>query len=78
MTKEELSAEAARIKENPGAIEALALMRESSMNGLVTADPTDADTIRLHQANVRAVDQFFSTLEGIIANGMPKKQAGIA
>jgi hypothetical protein len=77
MTKEQLAAEAQRIKENEALQYALSYMRQDALERLVLAPATDAEAIRDHQARVRVVDDFLARIEAIIRNGQPRKQAGI-
>ena len=77
MTKEELAAEAQRIKENDAAQAIVAGIRSVALEELSRADPTDADAIRKHQAIVMVADTFFSMIDAYVSNGQPKKPAGI-
>jgi hypothetical protein len=77
MTKEQLAAEAQRIKDNEALQYALSYMRQDALERLVLAPATDAEAIRDHQARVRVVDDFLARIEATIRNGQPRKQAGI-
>jgi hypothetical protein len=77
MTKEQLAAEAQRIKENEALQEALAYMVAEANYDLVRADADDKIAILRLQQRVLVVDDFLARIEAIIRNGQPRKQAGI-
>lgn len=66
MTPEHLAKEAARLLADDVLKEALSSLRFESLERLSTCDPTDADTIRLHQAYIRVVDDLPLQLERYI------------
>jgi hypothetical protein len=77
MDKSQLAAEAQRIKENEALQLALSHMRSEALEGLASADPTNTEDIRNHQATVRVIANFLARIEATIRDGQPRKQAGI-
>lgn len=77
MSKEQLAAEAQRLKENEAFQAALNSMRSDALEGLARTPATDIETIRDHQARVRVVDDLRGNIEAFIRNGLPKKAPGI-
>lgn len=77
MTRQELAAEAQRLKDNEAFQLALDHMRSAALEGFVRTSATDAEAIRDHQAKVWVVDELRGDIEAFIRNGQPKKPAGI-
>ena len=71
-----LAAEAQRFRENTAAVVVLGDMRQAALEAIALCDPTDADAIRLHQATVRAVDEFLARLDAFIRAGAGKGKGG--
>ena len=77
MTKEQLAAEAERLRDNEAFQAALDALRMSALEGPARTPATDIEAIRDHQARVRVVDDLRGDIEAFIRNGMPRKPAGI-
>jgi predicted nucleic-acid-binding protein len=77
MTKEDLSATADSLLQNEALRAALVVMRAESLEELLRASATDADAIRAHQADVKAIDSFVHRLRLFIEMGKPRKAPGI-
>lgn len=78
MDKAQLAREAQNLRDNEVFMFALDAMRSEAIQGLVSAAPTDAETIRNHQAKVHVVDELRGSIEAFIRSGQPKKTPGIA
>lgn len=71
------AAEADRLRQDPAFQEAVLAYRRREIELLIKADATDADAIRTHQANIRAVDGICAELALAIA-AAPRKPMAVA
>jgi len=80
MTADQLAViaeDANRFKSDPAVQRAILSMREKAINALITTEPTDVETIRTRQAEIRAIDGFCQELANAILRA-PRKPMAVA
>jgi len=80
MTPDELAQiadDASRFKSDPAVQRAILSMRDAAVRALIAADPTDVETIRTKQAEIRAIDNFCQELATAIMRA-PRKPLAVA
>jgi phosphate uptake regulator len=73
----QIADDAMRFKSEPAVERAILSMRSTAIQALIGADPTDAETIRNRQAEIRAIDNFCQELATAIMRA-PRKPFAVA
>lgn len=66
-----------RLRQDPAFQRAIIALRKEALEALVSADPDDAQTIRTHQANIRAIDNLCGEIAMTILRA-PRKSEAVA
>lgn len=74
----DLALAADRLRTEPAFQQAILSMRRDAVEALVAANPTDADTIRMHQANIRAIDNLCGELAWMITHAASRQGPAVA
>lgn len=73
----QIADDAMRFKSDPAVERAILSMRATAVKALIDADPTDIETIRTKQAEIRAIDNFCHELANAIMRA-PRKPLAVA
>lgn len=71
------AAEADRLRQDPAFQRAVLSLRADAVNALVSVDPTDVETIRTKQAEIRAIDGLCQEIANAILRA-PRKPMAVA
>jgi len=73
----QIADDANRFKSDPAVERAILSMRANAIRALIDTDPTDIETIRTKQAEIRAIDNFCQELATAIMRA-PRKPLAVA
>jgi hypothetical protein len=73
----QIADDAARFKSDPAVQRAILSMRDAAVKALIDASPTDVETIRTRQAEIKAIDGFCQELASAILRA-PRKPMAVA
>ena len=73
----QIADDAMRFKSDPAVQRAILSMRETAINALIATNPTDVETIRTRQAEIKAIDGFCQELANAILRA-PRKPMAVA
>lgn len=72
-----IAEDANRFKSDPAVQRAILSMREKAVSSLIATEPTDVETIRTRQAEIKAIDGFCQELANAILRA-PRKPMAVA
>lgn len=72
-----IAEDAIRFKSDPAVQRAILAMRETAVKALIETEPTDVESIRTRQAEIKAIDGFCQELASAILRA-PRKPMAVA